>query len=63
MTDDPIWDDFFPACAFSAFVAQAREQGGWPDGEKVRRLAYSIYEAELKEKNAAKQPSTEGATR
>lgn len=52
--DDPFWDDFFHALAFQAFVTLAREQGGWPDSERVRQLAYQWYESHLKEKNSAK---------
>ena len=48
MTTDPIWDDIFHGCAFEAFVRIAREQQGWPDSEAVKKLAYSLYEAELR---------------
>jgi hypothetical protein len=50
--DDPLWDDLWPACAFAAFVQVAIDTGGPPDSEKVRRLAYRHYEAQMKEKNA-----------
>jgi hypothetical protein len=43
-TSDPIWDEPFHACAFAAFIEQAREQRGWPDAEKTRRRAYKMYE-------------------
>ena len=42
--DDPIWDELFHACAFQAFVAEARSVQGWPDPEKTRQLAYKLFE-------------------
>lgn len=47
----PILDDFFHACALSAFLEEARAAGTWPDSEAVRRRAYDLYEAGLREKN------------
>lgn len=48
MTHDPIWDDPFHACAFAAFITQAREEQGWPDPEKTRQKAYKLYEDQKK---------------
>lgn len=44
MTPDPIWDEPFHACAFAAFVQEARKQQGWPDPEATRQRAYELYE-------------------
>ena len=46
MTSDPIWDEPFHAAAFSAFIELAVEQQGWPDPEKTKQRAYTIYEDE-----------------
>lgn len=48
MTRDPIWDEPFHACAFAAFIEQARAQQDWPDPEKTRRRAYELYERQKK---------------
>lgn len=53
MTDD-ILDDLFHGCALYAFVEQSRQAGGWPDIESTRRLAFSLYEQALAEKNQSK---------
>ncbi len=47
---DPL-DEPFLALAFAAFIAEARECGGWPDQEKTRQRAYGMYEAELRAKD------------
>jgi hypothetical protein len=49
MTDrtDSLLDDLFQGCAFAAFLEQAAINGGWPDPEMTRRLAYALYEQEL----------------
>lgn len=47
--DDP---PCFMACAMLAYIEVAREQGRYPDSEAVKRLAYQIYERELKAYNA-----------
>jgi hypothetical protein len=54
-----ILDDLFLGCALEAFVTVSRECGGWPPSERVRQLAYRLYEKELVERNVAKQPTTE----
>ena len=46
MTTDSILDDPFHAVAFAAFVQQARLEQGWPNPEKTRQRAYTIYEAQ-----------------
>lgn len=46
MTTDSLLDDLFHACAFQAFIAEARAAGTWPTPEKVRQRAYAMYEAE-----------------
>ncbi len=54
MTDDnldEILDDLFFGCAFAAFVEQAIAQGGPPNMEVTRRLAYKLYEEALAQKN------------
>jgi hypothetical protein len=48
---DPILDDLFHACAFSAFLEQAHAQQRWPDSEATRRRAYSYFEQELAASN------------
>lgn len=49
---DEILDDLFHACAFAAFLDQARAQQGWPDSNATRRRAYKLYEQALAEKNS-----------
>jgi len=50
-TLDELLDDLFTGCAFAAFVEQAIAQGGPPDMEATRRLAYEMYEEALAAKN------------
>jgi hypothetical protein len=52
---DDILDDLFHGCAFAAYLDQAALQGGPPDSEATRRLAYAYYEKALAEKNAEKR--------
>jgi hypothetical protein len=52
--DDDILDSLFHGCALAAFVEQAIAQGGPPDREATRRLAYEFYETALGEKNGRK---------
>lgn len=50
MTDDDPWfDGPFHGCALSVFVERAIAEGGWPDAENTRRLAYRYYEETLAE--------------
>jgi hypothetical protein len=51
INDDDIFDDLFHGCAFAAFVELAVAQGGPPDQEATRRLAYRYFEDALAEKN------------
>jgi hypothetical protein len=44
MTNESILDEPFSPCAFAAMVIEARKVGCWPDSEKVRRLAYELFE-------------------
>ena len=53
MSDD-LTADLFHCCALTAFVAEARSAGGWPDSELTRRRAYVLYERELAARNAKK---------
>lgn len=48
---DDIFDNPFHAIALFAYVDVAREQGGWPDSEMVKKLSYEEYEKWLLEKN------------
>ena len=48
MTTDPIWDDLWHGVIWCAFITVARECGGPPPSEAVKKLAYSLYEAELR---------------
>ena len=48
-----VAEDLFHQCALAAFVEVAREAGGWPDSEQVKRLAYRLYEDELRKLNDA----------
>lgn len=50
MPDDEILDDLFHGCAFAAWLEQAAIEGGPPDGEATRRLAFRYYEEELARK-------------
>jgi hypothetical protein len=56
-TDDPMWSELFIGCSFWAFVQVARETQGWPPSEAVKQRAYSMYEAEMKNKNRASENS------
>jgi hypothetical protein len=49
---DEILDGLFHACAWAAYLDQAREEQGWPDPEATRRRAYRYYEDALAAKNA-----------
>jgi hypothetical protein len=51
-TDDDILDDLFHGCAISAFVELAIKEGGPPDQEATRQLAYRLYEDALAAKNS-----------
>lgn len=63
---DPL-DDLFHHCALLAFLEQSRSQGGWPDCDATRRLAFRLYEEALAARNAGRQtlplprPSPRGA--
>lgn len=47
-----LFDDPFHACALRAWMEVAREIGSWPpDSEQTRRLAYRLYERELRTRN------------
>jgi hypothetical protein len=46
-----LLDDLFHGCALAAFIEQAVREGGRPDSEATRRLAYRLYEEALAEKN------------
>ncbi len=50
-SDDDIMDDLFHACAFTAFVEEARAQKGPPGLEATRQRAYAYFEEALKTKN------------
>lgn len=52
MNHDPL-DELFHACAMRAFIEQSHASGSWPCPEATRRLAYSLYEKALAEKNRA----------
>ena len=43
-------DDLFHGCALAAFLERAVAEGGWPNVEATRQLAYRNYERELAEK-------------
>jgi hypothetical protein len=53
MNHDPL-DELFHACALRAFIEQSHASGSWPCPESTRRLAYSLYEKALAEKNRAR---------
>jgi hypothetical protein len=57
-SDDDILDSIFHGCAFAAFVEQAIAQGGPPDREATRRLAYRYYEEALAAKNGRRTAAT-----
>lgn len=45
-----ILDDLFHGCALEAWLEIAEATGQWPpDSESVRRRAYELYEAALRE--------------
>lgn len=51
MPEDDVLKDMFNSCALAAgFMAHA--EGRLADSEYVRQLAYSLYEENLKAKNA-----------
>lgn len=52
---DELLDDLFTGCAFAALVEQAIAQGGPPDMEATRRLAYDMYEEALAAKNGRRR--------
>ena len=52
--DEDVLGSIFHGCAFAAFVEQAIAQGGPPDREATRLLAYRYYEEALAEKNACR---------
>lgn len=56
--DQDLWDDLFHACAWDAFLVQARAVQGWPDPEATRRLAYHYYEEALAEKSRNPLPTS-----
>lgn len=63
MSGGDFFDDIFHACALRAWIDVAQTTGRWPpDTEATRRLAYALYERELRKKNepasaaAAKNP-------
>jgi hypothetical protein len=49
---DEILDGIFHACAFTAFVEEARAQKGPPGLEATRQRAYRLYEDALAERHA-----------
>jgi len=53
MTADPILDDLFHACAWQAFIAEARAVQGWPDPEKTRQRCYQMFEEQLAVKSGS----------
>lgn len=53
MTLDPL-DDLFHQCGLHAFLLEARRCRDWPDPDATRRLAYTLYEQALAEKNVLK---------
>ena len=56
MTDEPpLHEQLFHQCALTAFVQAWGESGTFPpDSRTVQRLAYDLYERELRRENAAK---------
>ncbi|QOV92104.1 hypothetical protein [Humisphaera borealis] len=47
-----ILDDLFHGCALEAWLEIAEATGQWPpDSESVRRRAYELYEAALRERH------------
>jgi hypothetical protein len=69
MTGAPgdVLDDLFHGCALDAYLEVWQETGAFPpDSERVRRLAYRLYEDELARKNsdpvrAGRTPSSRNA--
>ena len=51
-----ILDELFHHCAFAAYADEAKECGGPPDSEAVRKRAYRYYEEELAKEKAANPP-------
>jgi hypothetical protein len=49
---DWILDDLFHACAFRAYVEQARLEQGPPDSQATRCRANRLYEEAIAAKNA-----------
>jgi hypothetical protein len=60
MTADEDLSDFlrgFHSNALQAYVEIAAVTGQWPpDPELTRKRAYQLYEADLREKNARREP-------
>jgi hypothetical protein len=52
-TDASILDDLFHGCAVAAFIERMSIDRAMPDPEATRRLAYQLYESELRRKNGA----------
>lgn len=52
-------DELFHFCAFRAYLMISAEQQGWPNRESTRRLAFTLYEGELRRKDEA-LPSEDG---
>lgn len=52
---DEILDSVWHACAWAAYLDQAREQQGPPDSEATKRRAYRYYEEALAEQNMEKR--------
>jgi hypothetical protein len=48
---DWILDDLFHACAFQAYIEQARIERGPPESEATRCRAYRLYEEAIADKN------------
>lgn len=47
--------DPFHSIALAAFVEIAKKQQAWPDSESVKRLAYAMYETDIKVTSAERQ--------
>ena len=50
---DSILDDLFHGWAWAAYIERAITEGGPPDSEATRRLAYQMYARELRQKHTA----------